>query len=141
MQDFHLAVAGPQIVDRQKRTVISQRIQFRYLGSIGSDRGGFLGHLIDRHHHFDGTAAIAADTLLGGAFLAGAFFTADFFAAVFLPAFFADDFLPPPSFSPRPSMSSKIGVDDALVVLQFLRCTVGQHAAIGKTVDIREPGS
>ena len=63
MQDFHLSVAGAQIVDRQKRTAISQRIQFRYLGSIGSDRGGFLGHLIDRHHHFDGTAAIAADAV------------------------------------------------------------------------------
>ena len=31
-------------------------------------------------------------------------------------------------------MSSKIGVDDALVVLQFLRYTAGQHAAIGKAV-------
>ena len=29
MQDFHLAVAGAQIVDREKRTAISQRIQFR----------------------------------------------------------------------------------------------------------------
>ena len=68
MQNFHLAVTGAQRIDGKEGFALDHLVKLGNRGGIGSNRGSFLGYLIDGHHHIDRPATIATDAGLSGFF-------------------------------------------------------------------------
>ena len=87
MQNFHLAVTGAQQINGKKSFALDHLVELGNSRGIGSNRGGFLGHLIDGHHHVDRPATIATDAGLGGF---ASFFARCRLTAVLVAAFLAD---------------------------------------------------
>ena len=68
MQNFHLAVTGAQRIYGKEGVALDHLVKLGNRGGIGSNRGSFLGYLIDGHHHIDRPATVTTDAGLGGFF-------------------------------------------------------------------------
>ena len=63
MQNFHFAIASPQVIDCQKNIAGGKLFKLFAGGCICRDRGGLTRHLINRHHHIDAAGTISPDIL------------------------------------------------------------------------------